>query len=788
MMFISYATPDLAYATEVFRQLYAKNYDVWFAPVAIRYGENFAKRIGEALFTSHDNALLEQLKCVKDDQIAEASIENHPRCRALIFICSQFSQASVWCRKEVLSAISKKIPVFVIRVDHCPDKKDWQMMLIDIQSITAPKFTAEVLSEIVRFLPPELATPVKSSADPSPGMQALTYRDIQIEKISGADFFFTEGESLFCTLSKQCFFLSPPDDMVSEELQLWRNEHFQAADTIFNSSLVQFQEQTGIPDLVKRIERARLIVFSNFINHENGCYFNNKKYGINRINPFGRTEDFTEIPVLSLELFTTDYFTHRVIKHVCKELYQEHHQLFHKGFNFGTIEKYKILLTSLGINLLLFDGNARLNQKTLLTVRSANCAETNGHERYSLSVIEGVSLSDYDHFQRKVNLSDSLKRGLEEELGVTPEMLDSESLKFYDLFINLQNLEIGISCSATLKTSYSLDYVAQLRGKDKDLEVRSTRIIPTSALRNFVIERKDRFLPQAIFAIGSYVNRYEKEPLIGNDVEEYEEEQFLLGKHPDPAKCEDVIFTGEHYYAVIDGVTSSTALRNTSGVKTGGRYAAEILSQALSVLDKDASAEEALLKLNRAIADATRHAPENVMGKILANIIIYSKKRKEIWSYGDCNLMINEQEFVHKKELDHIFASVRAFVISAHLKNGGDPAAVFADDPGRKAILPFLEMQSQFANSNEFFGYPVLDGKTFNPRLLKIYRVVEGDHVVLASDGYPKLFSSLRESEEHLHSVLALDPMAISSNMQTKMCSPDANSFDDRAYLSFFVK
>ena len=143
---------------------------------------------------------------------------------------------------------------------------------------------------------------------------------------------------------------------------------------------------------------------------------------------------------------------------------------------------------------------------------------------------------------------------------------------------------------------------------------------------------------------------------------------------------------------------------------------------------------------------------------------------------------------MHKKELDHIFASVRAFVISAHLKNGGDPAAVFADDPGRKAILPFLEMQSQFANSNEFFGYPVLDGKTFNPRLLKIYRVVEGDHVVLASDGYPKLFSSLRESEEHLHSVLALDPMAISSNMQTKMCSPDANSFDDRAYLSFFVK
>ena len=34
------------------------------------------------------------------------------------------------------------------------------------------------------------------------------------------------------------------------------------------------------------------------------------------------------------------------------------------------------------------------------------------------------------------------------------------------------------------------------------------------------------------------------------------EEQFLQGKAPDAALCEDAIYAGDHYLAVIDGLTA----------------------------------------------------------------------------------------------------------------------------------------------------------------------------------------------------------------------------------------
>ena len=33
-------------------------------------------------------------------------------------------------------------------------------------------------------------------------------------------------------------------------------------------------------------------------------------------------------------------------------------------------------------------------------------------------------------------------------------------------------------------------------------------------------------------------------------------ERFIMGKSPNSEECEDVIVVGEHFYAVIDGVTS----------------------------------------------------------------------------------------------------------------------------------------------------------------------------------------------------------------------------------------
>ena len=63
--------------------------------------------------------------------------------------------------------------------------------------------------------------------------------------------------------------------------------------------------------------------------------------------------------------------------------------------------------------------------------------------------------------------------------------------------------------------------------------------------------------------------------------------------------------------------------------------------------------------------------------------------------------------------------------------------------------------------------------------------VPEFSEVVLASDGYPKLFGTLEESEHYLQKVLAEDPLCISLNKQTKGLMVGNNSYDDRTFVRF---
>ena len=58
------------------------------------------------------------------------------------------------------------------------------------------------------------------------------------------------------------------------------------------------------------------------------------------------------------------------------------------------------------------------------------------------------------------------------------------------------------------------------------------------------------------------------------------EEQFLQSKTGILEDCEDKLYIGKHYIAVIDGATSKTQ-RRWQG-ETGGRIAAEIISQSFS--------------------------------------------------------------------------------------------------------------------------------------------------------------------------------------------------------------
>ena len=215
----------------------------------------------------------------------------------------------------------------------------------------------------------------------------------------------------------------------------------------------------------------------------------------------------------------------------------------------------------------------------------------------------------------------------------------------------------------------------------------------------------------------------------------FREEKFIKGKYPDESKCEDIIVDTPHFSAVIDGVTSKHGALIEG--KTGGRYAAEVVAKTLDTLDEKADAYTAFSKINSAIKEACEKYSLELKKHLQACAIIYSKYRKEIWNYGDCALMINGKSYRHEKPIDNILGGLRAFVITSYLNEGGNPDDLYEKDIGREAILPYLKKQSDFANAEGYFGYPVLNGDKVVEEYILKYKVNVGDCVVLASDGYP---------------------------------------------------
>ena len=107
------------------------------------------------------------------------------------------------------------------------------------------------------------------------------------------------------------------------------------------------------------------------------------------------------------------------------------------------------------------------------------------------------------------------------------------------------------------------------------------------------------------------------------------------------------------------------------------------------------------------------------------------------------------------------------------------------DDPTRDLIMPFLRLQSRFANRRGVYGYFVFDGFTDPTYPIRTVPIAPGDEVVLASDGYPLLCPTLSESERELARLRRDDPSLIHEYRSTKGFVAGQESFDDRTYLRF---
>ncbi len=268
-------------------------------------------------------------------------------------------------------------------------------------------------------------------------------------------------------------------------------------------------------------------------------------------------------------------------------------------------------------------------------------------------------------------------------------------------------------------------------------------------------------------------------------------EQSCISKYQDEDHCEDGLYIGPHYLAVVDGVTSKGSMTWPGG-RTGGRFARDILLAAMDRLPADAGAAEAVTFLNSCLAqsygDRRDLLADRREERPQAAVIIYSFFQGEIWSFGDCQCIIDGRFYSHSKMIDDLLAEVRCFYNHSELLSGKTKEELMEHDAGRSFILPLMQRQLAFAGGEGPYAYDILDGFDIRAERTVIHKVSKGSQVVIASDGYPKLMDTLEQSEEFLARVLKEDPLCIDLCHGTKGLAKGNRSFDDRTYMRFMVQ
>ncbi len=295
-------------------------------------------------------------------------------------------------------------------------------------------------------------------------------------------------------------YLGFPEDLI-EAVPKSAGE-FKREDELFTEIAVPGYDKESI---CMTIETAKRKVAEMFITRSDGLFFNGKKYGIAYGDGFSRTADCAEDPILTLKLFNTDHYTHRVLSEVLTNLHIEKKQLKQQYLN----TNLNWMRSSFGISIIVV---LKSTNQIIMTRRSTNASYAEGKTWIYVSATETFTETDYDRYTHCADLMLCLKRGILEELGITQNMYFDSTIKFYDMFYETRFFQDGIVASVELKENAMFDEIKALSAKDKQLEVDSLFVIDNSkkAIEEFIRENKTQMRSQTIFALKSHMARLRK--------------------------------------------------------------------------------------------------------------------------------------------------------------------------------------------------------------------------------------------------------------------------------------
>lgn len=269
-------------------------------------------------------------------------------------------------------------------------------------------------------------------------------------------------------------------------------------------------------------------------------------------------------------------------------------------------------------------------------------------------------------------------------------------------------------------------------------------------------------------------------------------ETMLCGKF-DQQRCEDSLFVSDDFVAVIDGVSSKTDFRFEG--KTTGKLASEFVVETLKTLPREAELPELLNAINQRFArfyeDVPAFPPEEREDcGLQAVCVVYSAYRRTIWQIGDCQVLVDGMPYANVKKSDAVICAMRGLMLDILEMRDGETRIAEHDKEVLDLLFPWMVAVSAFANDPKArYGYCVLNGQEIPLQMVNTIPLEAGEHeVVLASDGYPCLEPTLKQSEQGLEKLLRDDPQGRCLFASARSLGEGQKSFDDRTYIRFLIE
>jgi hypothetical protein len=243
----------------------------------------------------------------------------------------------------------------------------------------------------------------------------------------------------------------------------------------------------------------------------------------------------------------------------------------------------------------------------------------------------------------------------------------------------------------------------------------------------------------------------------------------------------DRLIISDFGVGVVDGSTPKPW--NSDQVADGVAVAVAV-ARALGSLSSRTTSSEALAAATTRVAGLPGMRETPRPQRPCATFAILAVAARQVWRVGDQWIMVDRELLAPPTTEEAQVARIRAGHLREALAAGRSVDGLRAADEGRKAIMPRLEALAASRNATDHYGYGAIDGGEVPERYLEVVDLPStACEVVLATDGYPSVASTVSTTERALGERISRDPLMTEEPPQTKCVEPGANSFDDRTYV-----